>query len=95
MSRLSYMLDIKFHVNEDQFEVGGNVSEEGRTEIVENFLRSQIGAGKDNSKPNEKDIYQIQLIWYPRDDTTEVSSDTGNKSLRDGILLHYFESLGK
>lgn len=88
-------LDIKFNITSDQFEVGGNVNREGQKELVEAFLSEQIGAGKDDSKPNKQDTYHIQLKWYPENDRIVVSSDTGNKGLRDGLLLHYLKNLEK
>ena len=88
-------LNIKYYINSDQFEVGGNVNRKGREELVSTFLRGQIGAGKDDSKPNEKDTYNTQLKWYPENDRIEVRSDTGNKGLRDGILVHYLKNLNK
>ncbi len=87
---LDYLtLDLRYDINSDQFKVGGNVNRNGITELVETFLRGQMGAGKDDSKPNEKDVYHIQLRWYPENDRIEVSCDTGNKGLRDGILMLY------
>ena len=93
MSLKPLTLNIRYHLDSDKFEVEGDVSREGCGELVETFLRGQIGAGKDESEPNEQDIYNIGLRWYPENDKIEVSSDTGNKGLRDGILMHYLQSL--
>lgn len=87
---LEYLtLDIKYTLSTDQFEFGGNVTEDGRHELVETFIRGQIGAGKDKSKPDDREVYHITFKWYPENNKIEVSSDTGNKSLRDGILIHF------
>lgn len=94
MSLDCLVLDIKYHRGSDKFEVEGDINQEEQKDIVETFLSTQIGRGIDESKPNEKDTYRIRLEWYPEDDTIKVSSDTGNKGLRDGILMHYLESLG-
>jgi len=88
-------LDIQYHINSDQFEVGGNVNREGREELVSTFLKGQMGSGKNDSKPNEQDTYKIRLKWYPENDRIEVWGDTGNKGLRDGILMHYLKNLDK
>ena len=93
MSLEHLTLDIKFYIKCGKFETGGNVSEEGREELVATFLRGQMGAGEDYSNPEKRDVYHIQLKWYPEDDTIAVKSDTGNKGLRDGILLHYLQTL--
>ncbi|MGD9275819.1 MAG: hypothetical protein PVJ67_01455 [Candidatus Pacearchaeota archaeon] len=86
-------LDIKYHLKEDEFEINSNIREGGRKDLVETFLRSQIGKGKDKRKANERDVYSIRLEWYPQNDDIIVSSDTGNKGLREGILMHYLETL--
>jgi len=88
-------LDIKYYVESDKFEVGGNVNRRGQEELVEAFLRGQMGAGEDKSKPIIRDTYKIQLKWYPENDDIEVRSNMGNKGLRDGILLKYLRDLSK
>ena len=89
------VLDIKYDIKKDSFEVSGDVNKEGREEIVDTFLRGQMGKGEDKSKVNERDVYHIQMKWYPQNDNIEVQYDTGNKGLRDGILMHYLGSLNK
>lgn len=72
---------------EGKFELKGDVNREGQIEIIDGFLRNQIGKGEDKKQSNKQDIYHISLKWFPRDDTIQVSDDTGNKGLRDGILM--------
>lgn len=86
-------IDLKYHVKEDRFEVGGTLNEEGRRDIVENWLRGQMGAGRDNSKPADLEVYTISIRWYPDNDRLVAQSDTKNKALREGILMHYLETL--
>jgi len=62
-------------------------------DVVESFLRSQIGAGSDERRLNERKDYSIELKWHPSDDKIDVSDNTGNRSLREGILLQFLESL--
>ena len=93
---LNYLtLDIKYYTSIDKFEVGGNVNREGQSELVESFLRSQIGAGMDHSKANKQDEYNIRLRWHPSDDRIESYSDTGNMALRDGILTYFLGTLNE
>ena len=89
------VLDIKYDIKKDSFEVSGDVNKEGQEEIVDTFLRGQMGKGEDKSKANERYVYHIQMKWYPQNDDIEVQYDTGNKGLRDGILMHYLSSLNK
>lgn len=87
---LDYLtLDIRYHLKEDRFEVAGDVNEKGRISLIETFLRGQIGAGRDESKVIKRKIYYIQLEWHPADDRIEVKYNTGNKGLRDGILMNF------
>ncbi|HLD00198.1 MAG TPA: hypothetical protein VJC39_00460 [Candidatus Nanoarchaeia archaeon] len=86
-------LNIHYDVKEKKFEVSGDVNFEGQRELVEGFLHNQIGAGRDDKTPDKKDFYNITLRWYPLNDNLEVSSDTGNKGLRDGILLEFLKRL--
>lgn len=91
---LDYLtLDIIYNVNNDKFEIKGDVNKRGQEELISNVLREQIGNGRDDKKAIERETYHIQLKWYPENDTIEVSSDTGNKGLRDGILMHYLKNL--
>lgn len=86
-------LEIIYDLKKNKFETRGDVNEEGVKELVGTFLRGQIGAGMDEREPIQRDTYRIQLRWYPSDDRIEADSNTGNKSLRDGLLLSYLRSL--
>jgi hypothetical protein len=86
-------LEVLYDLKKDKFEMRGDVNQDGARELVETFLRGQIGAGKDKGEPAKRKVYAIQLRWYPTDDRIEVNSNTGNKSLRDGLLLNYLRSL--
>ena len=63
-----------------------NVKTEALDELFAYFMHSQIGAGKDESKPNEKDVYEITIQIDLADDTLKIHSDTGNKGLTAGIV---------
>lgn len=77
----------------DKFEITGNLNSIGKREVISNFLRCQIGAGVDDSKPKKRDKYTINLKWDPSEDKFYYSDDTGNKGLRDGILMSVLERL--
>ena len=47
----------------------------------------------DNSKANRRDVYHITLKWDPQQDDICISDDTGNKGLRDGILMDFLRQL--
>ncbi|MDD4931509.1 MAG: hypothetical protein PHG66_05200 [Candidatus Colwellbacteria bacterium] len=58
------------------------------------FIRAQMGAGADDSKPNDKNIYSIDIMLDLSTDTFSVKSDTGNKSLTCGIVRVIWNMLG-
>jgi len=80
-------LNLVHNIITDTFKVSGNCKDP--KEIVSEFLRTQIGAGYDRSKPNQKDEYTIRINLDLSDDTFYIEHNCGNKSLRDGILLRF------
>ena len=93
MSLEHLTMEIAYDIKKSTFKISSDMKEKAYPEIIEGFIRSQIGAGRDTSKPNELDVYHITLKWYPEDDTITASSDTGNKGLREGILLDVLKQL--
>ena len=94
VKKLDYLvMDISYNIKKETFEITGNVNKVGQETILETFLRSQFGAGKDNSEPNIKDIYNIKFRVDLSYDIINVSDDTGNKGLRDGILAKIYGKL--
>ena len=65
-----------------------NVKTERLRDLLNDYLRNQIGKGKDDRKPNEKEVYDIEIGVDLSDDTFYVASDTGNNSLTCGIIMH-------
>jgi len=80
-------LGITYHIADGKFDVSGDVKEEKQSDLIYDFLRTQMGAGEDNRKANEQDVYHIQLKWFLHMDRFEPSSDIGNYGLRDSILM--------
>ena len=93
MKKDCYYLDIIYDLARNKFTSSGDLNDKGRREVVETFLRGQIEAGEDRNKPIHKKVYRIRLGWHLSDDEIEVASDTGNRSLRDGLLLAYLRTL--
>jgi hypothetical protein len=87
------VMNINYNIKKGSFKITGNVNTVGQKIILETFLESQIGAGADKSKPNTKEVYNIRFNVDLSYDNIKVSSDTGNKSLRDGILLKVYSKL--
>lgn len=79
-------LSIAYYIKDGKFDISGDVKKEKQADLIIEFLRGQIGKGIDISKANERDVYHIELRWYPENDRIECMYDTGNKGLREGIL---------
>lgn len=86
---------IKWNLKEDTYHIISEIKREEVQEVIEELLRSQIGAGGDDSEPNKHDIYIINVDLELEDDTFKVSSNTGNKSLTTGILAALVQELSK
>lgn len=86
------IIQIVYFIKDDKFNVSSSMNEEAVKECVELFLRGEMGRGKDNSTPEVRDKYTIDLHVYLSDDTINVYDDCGNAGLRDGMLMHYLSS---
>ena len=80
------VLELTYCVSKGTYTCKGNVKKATRADLITGFLRTQIGAGKDDSEATDKDIYNIRVECDLSADSFSCSSDTGNKGLRDGIL---------
>lgn len=90
------ILDITYPINTpDDFKIDGNVKEECQTDLLSDFIRGQLGAGADNSPPIERSEYHIRICVDLDGDKFSVTSDTGNKGLRDGIVMDVIRRLAK
>lgn len=86
---MSIILKITFYLSEPEKSIiETNAKPEALDEIFSCYMRSQMGAGKDDSPPTEKDIYSIEINLDLSDDSITVKSDTGNKGLTCGIIRH-------
>lgn len=86
-------LGIKFDINKDKVEFYGNINEDGMEAIITNWIQGQIGKGKDNTPANQRDVYNIEIDWYPEDDRLVCRHNCGNKGLREGILMRVLQDL--
>ena len=80
-------INITYDPNKDKYKVRTNVKREGVEDLIDTFLRGQIGAGSDSRKAEKREVYHINMQIDLSDDSFNVSDDTGNFGLRDGILL--------
>ena len=81
---------VSYDLNTGRGTVGGSINKKGQLDVLEVLIRSEVGAGKDESKAVERDVYHINIRWYPDGDVFEIKDDVGNKGLRFGILTRVF-----
>lgn len=86
-------MNVQYNVKNGKFKINSDMKKKVQSSLLETFLRGQIGKGEDKSKAVEKDVYNITLKLYLENDRIEVTSDTGNEGLRDGVLLNVFQRL--
>lgn len=77
----------KYSVKEGLLKHSGDLIDDHVPELISTFLQTQIGRGADDSEPEDREVYTIKIDIDLSDDTFTVIDDTGNKGLRDGILL--------
>ncbi len=81
-------MDIEYNIKTDEHKITGSLNDEGKISILETFIMGQTGQGVDKTPSNIRDVYNIRLKWYPENDDIVATYDTGNKGLRDGILMY-------
>ncbi|MBU1178959.1 hypothetical protein KKB69_01290 [Patescibacteria group bacterium] len=97
---LDLFLKIDYGIEIDKFHHCTNIKEECVSDIVSDFLCGQIGAGVDDSKANDQDIYEIDIFEIDifvnfADDSFACRHNCGNKGLREGILMRFLNKLSK
>jgi len=96
MSKTDIVIVINFNMKESKkISIKTNAKEEAVEGILENWIRSQLGAGKDTNKIKEREEYEIVIKLDLDGDVFHTSSDTGNKSLTCGLVMHVFSNLKK
>ena len=94
MSKADIIMEINFNIKEpSKTVIKTNARREAVSEILEAWIFSQIGQGKDSRESNKKNEYTIVIKLDLSDDTFSTDSDTGNKGLTCGIVIHVFNSL--
>ncbi len=88
------LIIINFDLNDkNKTIIRTNATPEALPEILSDWIRDQVGTGKDLSKHDEKDNYVIKINLDLSGDIFTTSSDTGNKGLTNGIVMTTFGML--
>lgn len=86
---------------EDKFSIKSNLPKTGQISLLESFLSSHISKKEEKISLKIGKPYHISLKYSPESrsdrrfvgDRIEVSYDTKNQSLRDGIIMRVLGSL--
>jgi hypothetical protein len=78
--------DPKAKLGEDTV-IRSNATKSATEDILMDYLRTQIGKGKDDRKVTKQPIYHITIGVDLADDSFHVQDDTGNAGLTTGIVM--------
>ena len=87
-------VNIQYDIKNDTMKITStNIAESKVIDIINEFIRSQIGMGSDTNEPNILDEYHITITLDLSDDSFSCQYDCGNKGLREGILIRCLQIL--
>jgi hypothetical protein len=79
----------------EKYTLESNVKEDKISEILTEWILSNVSEGRDDTPPNEKDIYTIIIYLDLSYDKFTLSQDCGNKGLATGIVMNVIAQLEK
>lgn len=88
------VLEIDFVVKGEIVTIATNAKFEKVEDLLEDYLMSIVGTGKDPTPMNELDSYQITLGLQLDGDIWGTTHNCGNKGLREGILMRVMRLVG-
>jgi len=88
------VLEIEFVVKDEVVTIKTNAKFEKVEDLLEDYLMSIVGTGKDPTPMNELDAYKITLGLQLDGDIWGTSHNCGNKGLREGILMRVMRLVG-
>lgn len=84
-------IELTFTLSTEQVTIRTNAKHEVVEELLGDYLQSIIGAGKDSTPPETRDVYTITIGVELSDDSWGTKHDCGNQGLRDGIILKIYQ----
>ena len=84
-------IDIHFNIDEpSKSAIYTDIKPERLQDVLEGWVRAQMGKGADSARPNDKSEYHITIQLDLSFDTYQTQSDTGNEGLTAGIVAEIF-----
>jgi len=88
-------IKIDYDIKSDIFCFDTDIKRNRISNIINDFLRTQISKGEDNSQAENHTLYKIDISIDLTIDTFYVTHNCGNKGLREGILFRFLEKLNR
>jgi len=80
-------VDLTYNLKADSVKCQSNIKDHLMSDLLLDFLRTQIGKGADESPPADRKNYHVRLgLDLSNDSWTVQYDDCGNLGLRDGII---------
>ncbi len=89
------IIEMAFDMKAETVQIKTNAKRSVVAELIGDYIHAQVGAGKDESPPIQRDVYNIAIGVELDDDSWGSSHDCGNKGLREGILMRVLQILDK
>ena len=86
---------IDYDINHGVFCYETNCKERALSGLIGAFIRSQMGNGKDDSKAEEHELYEIDVEMDMTEGNFKCRHNCGNKGLREGILMVFWAKLNR
>ncbi|MCL4406245.1 MAG: hypothetical protein M1586_01025 [Patescibacteria group bacterium] len=77
--------------HQDQTQVFTNAKDEALTDMLTEYLRSQMGTGEDKNPAAEKNHFSVEVSLDLSEDIFQTKTDTGNKGLTCGIIAQVID----
>ena len=88
------VIEMSFDMKRETVQIKTNAKHEVVEQLLYDYLHTQIGSGRDDSTPEDHDIYKITIGVELADDSWGSTHNCGNKGLREGIIMQVINLLG-
>lgn len=87
------VIEMIFDMKAEAVQIRTNAKRSVISELLSDYVHSQVGTGKDESPPDVRDVYSITIGVELDDDSWGSKHDCGNKGLREGIIMQVINLL--
>jgi len=87
------VVELEFDMKADKVQIRTNAKHDKVVDLLEDYLHSCVGTGKDPAPAEEREVYTINLGVELSEDIWGSSHNCGNKGLREGIVMRVLKML--